>query len=232
MNAMAPDPLRHFAKKHHLEGLTSHSLRSVMEGGQSVAKARSFLAFQRRIDGELLHHRIITGNPYTAWFSRGEQTREQVRAFIVQFSVFSNLFLIAQLFKTINADSLQGMRASKEILANEIGVVFNAAGRRAVSPGNGGDTDPELVSSEGTVEGGVVRFGRALRWLFADRGTPFARFQRVGKRRHGPAALFFCDDLVSSTAARSIHPQPRAMPSRTGRPPFLDISCRFKATRA
>ena len=102
-----------------------------MEGGRSVAKAQSFLAFQRRIDSELLHHRIITGNPYTAWFSRGEQTREQVRDFIVQFSVFSNLFLIAQLFKTINADSLQGMRASKEILANEIGVVFNAgAGAR------------------------------------------------------------------------------------------------------
>jgi hypothetical protein len=158
MNAMAPDPLRHFAQKHQLEGLTSHSLRSVMEGGQSVARARSFLAFQRRIGSELLHHRIITGNPYTAWFSRGEQTREHVRAFIVQFSVFSNLFLIAQLFKTINADSLQGMRASKEILANEIGVVFNAGGRRAASSDNGGDTDPELVSSEGTVEGGVFRF--------------------------------------------------------------------------
>jgi hypothetical protein len=72
--------------------------------------------------------------------------------------VFSNLFLVAQLFKTINADSLQGMRASKEILANEIGVVFNAGGRRAASSDNGGDTDPELVSSEGTVEGGVFRF--------------------------------------------------------------------------
>ena len=36
MNAMAPDPLRHFAEKHNLEGLTPHSLRSVMEGAQSV----------------------------------------------------------------------------------------------------------------------------------------------------------------------------------------------------
>ncbi|MGH8479686.1 MAG: hypothetical protein ACREXK_08950 [Gammaproteobacteria bacterium] len=198
MNAIAPDPLRHFAQKHHLEGLTSHSLRSVMEGGYSVAKARSFLAFQRRINSELLQHRIITGNPYTAWFSRGEQTREQVRAFLIQFSVFSNLFLIAQLFKTINADSLQGMRASKEILANEIGVVFNAGGRRAVSSENGGDTDPELVSSEGTVEGGVFRFRAAhFEWLLQIAERLSLGFNDVGKRRHGtPPTLFFCDELV------------------------------------
>ena len=144
----------------------------------------------------MLHHRIITGNPYTAWFSRGEQTREHVRAFIVQFSVFSNLFLIAQLFKTINADSLQGMRASKEILANEIGVVFNAGGRR--SSDNGGDTDPELVSSEGTVEGGVFRFRAAhFEWLLQIAERLSLGFNDVGKRRHGtPPTLFFCDELV------------------------------------
>ena len=43
---------------------------------------------------------------------------------MVQFSVFSNLFLLAQLRKVINSPSLHEMREGKEILANELGVVF------------------------------------------------------------------------------------------------------------
>src|SRR6185295_3966816 len=98
----------------------------------------------------LLRHRIITANPYTAWFRRGEQSTAQVKAFIVQFSVFSNLFLIAQLHKMIHADTVEGMRASKEILANEIGVVFNAhADRRAPTDAS---YDPDRVGTEGTVQ--------------------------------------------------------------------------------
>ena len=42
----------------------------------------------------------------------------------MQFSVFSNLFLLAQLNKVINSPTLEGAREGKEILANEIGVVF------------------------------------------------------------------------------------------------------------
>ena len=43
----------------------------------------------------------------------------------------------------------------KEILANELGVVFNndqGKGRRDAQEGVGGDFDPDLVSTEGTVE--------------------------------------------------------------------------------
>jgi pyrroloquinoline quinone (PQQ) biosynthesis protein C len=80
--------------------------------------------FHGRVERELLRHPIIVHNPFASWFSGGEFTREPLRQFIVQFSVFSNQFLVAQLLKTVNAPTLAAMRASKEILANEIGVVF------------------------------------------------------------------------------------------------------------
>src|SRR4051812_29924346 len=89
-------------------------MQAVMERNEPdiLARRKRFLAFQERLNRELLQHRVIRANPYTAWFRRGEQNEAQVRAFIVQFSVFSNQFLIAQLNKMINADSLETMRAT------------------------------------------------------------------------------------------------------------------------
>ena len=152
------------------------------------------MAFEQRIERELLQHRVIKANPYTTWFRRGEQTLEQIKAFVVQFSVFSNLFLLAQLHKTINADTLDGMRASKEILANEIGVVFNRGRTSATDT----QVDPELVSTEGTVEGGVFHFRAGhFEWLLRIAAKLGLRFDALGKRRHGtPATLIFCDELV------------------------------------
>src|SRR5215204_775215 len=102
-----------------LSGLTDSTLRAIRDGrdGYTAERGTAFLRFRARIESELLKHRVITANRYTAWFSKGEQSEEQIRAFVVQFSVFSNQFLIAQLNKAINADTLEGMRASKEILA-------------------------------------------------------------------------------------------------------------------
>jgi pyrroloquinoline quinone (PQQ) biosynthesis protein C len=197
--SMAVNPeLETFARDNHLVGLTAPSLRAVLERrlGYSIDKARRFLMFQERINKELLHHRVITDNRYTAWFERGEQTHEQVKAFIVQFSVFSNLFLVAQLYKMINADSLEGMRASKEILANEIGVVFKPSRAVKVSV-NDTDVDPQLVSNEGTVEGGVFRFRAAhFEWLLQIAQKLRLGFNDIGKRQDGTAStLFFCDEL-------------------------------------
>ena len=190
-----------FAEEHDLVGLTAPSLRAVVEGrvGYSVEKAQRFLAFQGRIDKELLRHRIITNNAYTSWFQNGSQTTEQVKAFIVQFSVFSNLFLVAQLHKMINADSLEGMRASKEILANEIGVVFNPTeSDTARSADANNEVDTTLVSSEGTVEGGIFRFRAAhFEWLIQIANKLGLDFDDVGKRRHGiDSTLLFCDELT------------------------------------
>jgi pyrroloquinoline quinone (PQQ) biosynthesis protein C len=162
-------------------------------------RERRFERFYRRIEGDLLRHRIITDNRYTAWFARGEQTRTQVRAFIVQFSVFSNQFLVSQLQKVINADSLEGMRASKEILANEIGVVFRPPKKIEAQPADPDrEGDPELVSTEGTVDGGVFRFRAAhFEWLLHIAEKLDLGFNDVGKRRHGtPSTLHFCDELI------------------------------------
>jgi hypothetical protein len=208
--------LDRFAERHDLVGLSPPSLTAVAGGraGYSVERARRFLAFQARIHGELLQHRVIVRNPYTAWFSRGEQSEAQIRAFIVQFSVFSNQFLLAQLHKMLNADTLEGMRSSKEILANEIGVVFRRLPQAGTNGANGAATagagsgllrlepdreiDPELVSTEGTVDGGRFQFRAAhFEWLLRMAERAGLGFDDVGKRRHGlPSTIFFCDELI------------------------------------
>lgn len=190
--------LNTFAAENGIEGLTRQSLQAVMDQqpGYSIAKAQRFLDFQQRINREMLRHRIITDNHYCAWFEQGQQNREQIKAFVVQFSTFSNLFLIAQLKKTINADSLEGMRASKEILANEIGVVFKPA--KEMKQSMRGSVDPDFVSTEGSVEGGAFHFKAAhFEWLLKMADKLGMGFNDIGKRRHGTeSTLFFCDELA------------------------------------
>ncbi len=172
----------------------------VEKGGISPAEADRFAAFVDRCNREFMTHSVITDNRYCAWFAEGNVTREDVRHFVVQFSVFSNLFLVAQLLKMINAGSLEGLRASKEILANEIGVIFNKPG---ASLGDVSDTDregdPDIVSIEGTVDGGTFRFQAAhFEWLLRMGEKLGLGFGDLGKRRHGtPATLFFCDQLAA-----------------------------------
>jgi len=156
---------------------------------------RDLEAFRDRIDDLVATHRIVTDNRYTRWFATGVASRGEVRHLAVQFSVFSHLFVEAQLRKVINAADLDTYRAGKEILLNELGVVFNAGGR---SPAAAGDTDPELVATEGTVDGGRFRFGAAhFEWLLRFAKPLGLDFADLGKRRHGtPATVFFCDELV------------------------------------
>jgi len=194
--------IKRFEDKNGLTGLTELSISSMLDNrdGYSIEKGIQFLRFHKRINAELLKHEVITSNPFTAWFKQGEQNYEQVKAFIVQFSVFSNLFLIAQLYKTINADSLESMRASKEILANEIGVVFKPLGKTEMNPTDTeAESDPALVSAKGTVEGGTFRFRAAhFEWLLQIAYKLGLQFHDVGKRGHGTEdTLFFCDVLKS-----------------------------------
>ena len=42
------------------------------------------------------NHRIVKSNPYCDWFQKGDASIEQAQDLVVQFSVFSNLFLLAQ----------------------------------------------------------------------------------------------------------------------------------------
>ncbi len=189
--AITQSPLQSFARLHQLEGLSDTTLEALNDQapGYSVAKARRFLEFQKRIETSLLRHRIITNNTYTAWFSQGRQNMEQIKDFIVQFSVFSNQFLLAQLNKMINADSLENMRASKEILANEIGVRFRSKL----------DSSPDEIygCTEGSIEGSTFRFAAAhFEWLYSLARELGLRFDEIGKACHGTeSTLFFCREL-------------------------------------
>ncbi len=160
--------------------------------------ASRFSRFVETCNRELMTHPVITDNKYCAWFATGEANRELIRHFVVQFSVFSNLFLLAQLMKVINAGSLEGMRASKEILANELGVIFNKQGNKLEDvTDTDREGDPDIVTIEGSVDGGTFRFRAAhFEWLLQMGETLGLGFNDLGKRRHGtPATLFFCDQL-------------------------------------
>jgi hypothetical protein len=169
---------------------------------------KNFDAFKETIEQHFMRHPAVTDNAYTSWFARGSMSLDELRHFTVQFSVFSNQFLLAALNRAINADTLQATRESKEILMNELGVIYNNRGgdRHATGDSPQPDSaaadhdregDPALVSTEGTVDGGTFRFQAAhFEWLLRF-GQPLGlTFNDMGKRRNGtPSTLFFCDEL-------------------------------------
>ncbi len=164
----------------------------------------AFREFLDRVEHDLLHHRIITENAYTRWFRDGQATDAELTHFVRQFSVFSNQFLVAALLRVINAPTLRQARAAKEILMNELGVIYRrtdgpSAPTRAAVDEESKDQqgDPELVSTEGTVDGGLFRFRAAhFEWLLAVGEALGLSFDDLGKRRHGRSyTLHFCDEL-------------------------------------
>ncbi|MBF6648334.1 hypothetical protein [Methylobacter sp. BlB1] len=192
MRDVACESLKSLAQQHHIEGLSLSSLAALNEHqiGYSIDKARQFLKFQQRINKELLQHRVIMHNPYTLWFEQGDQNLNQIKAFIIQFSVFSNQFLIAQLNKMIHADTLETMRASKEILANELGVSFKSTVQKT--------DDHDLGSTDGSIEGSTFHFSAGhFEWLYAIAKKLDLNFADIGQPKHGTdATLFFCNELI------------------------------------
>jgi hypothetical protein len=178
-------------------------LAKAQAGEITAARLDEYQSFLREIETKFMNHRIILDNRYCRWFAKGEMNLDQLRHFVQQFSVFSHFFLVAQLKKMINAGNLESYRASKEILANEIGVIFRKPGQAA--PGAGPLTDaekdlsadPELVSTEGTVDGGTFKFKAGhFEWLLRIAEQLGLKFTDLGKRKHGTATtLFFCDEL-------------------------------------
>ncbi|MGI8847821.1 MAG: hypothetical protein ACR2GX_06115 [Candidatus Dormibacteria bacterium] len=160
-------------------------------------------SFMSQVEEVVMSHPVVTSNAYCRWFARGEASRDQVRDLVQQFSVFSNLFIVAQLLKTINAPSLEQARESCEILVNELGVVFNS-GRTSPKVGElsvdekDRQGDPALVSTEGTVDGGVYRFNaRHFEWLVKVGEAVGLGFDDLGKRKFGrKETIFFVDELA------------------------------------
>jgi hypothetical protein len=160
--------------------------------------------FMEQVREVVMSHPVVTNNGYCAWFATGQANREQVRDLIQQFSVFSNLFIVAQLLKTINSPSMEQARESCEILVNELGVVFNSGRTSPAQDAARTDDekdregDPALVSTEGTVDGGVYRFSaRHFEWLVKVAQAVGWNFEDIGKRKFGrESTLFFCDELA------------------------------------
>jgi hypothetical protein len=168
----------------------------------AMTENRSTLAdFKAKVD-EIVHsHPVVVDNRYTKWFAKGEATRDEVRHLAVQFSVFSHLFVEAQLRKVINAADIDSYRAGKEILMNELGVVFRKEKGEAsgeVKAMDGEAVDGDLVSTEGTVDGSRYRHPAAhFEWLIRFAKPLGLEFDDLGKRRHGTdSTLFFCDELL------------------------------------
>ena len=86
------------------------------------------------------------------------------------------------------------MRESKEILANEIGVIFKSGGNNEKIDG----VDPELVSTTGTVDGGTFKFQAAhFEWIYKIAKKLNLQYKDIGRRSHGyDSTLFFCDELI------------------------------------
>ena len=173
------------------------------QGELSQTQVDDFQAFLMKVDHKLLLHRVITNNRYSHWFQNGSATDAELKHFIRQFSVFSNQFLIASLLKVINAPTLLQSRSSREILLNELGVIYRhptqPSGQAILLTETEKDRegDPELVSTEGTVDGGICRFRAAhFEWLLGVASGLGLNFADIGKRKHGrPSTLHFCDEL-------------------------------------
>jgi hypothetical protein len=173
------------------------------QGELTPQQVEDFEDFLHQVDREFLQHRIITENSYTHWFQQGTATEDELRHFIRQFSVFSNQFLVAALLKVINSPTLQQSRASREILLNELGVIYRKAGGGSdastaqTEAEKDREGDPEFVSTEGTVDGGICRFRAAhFEWLIAVAEGLGLHYEDLGQRKHGrPTTLHFCDEL-------------------------------------
>lgn len=88
-------------------------------------QAEEFSRFLATIDKDFFQHPVIQNNPYTKWFKKGEARPAQVKDMILQFSVFSNHFLVVQCKRMVNAGTEEGEVGARWILANEIGVTLD-----------------------------------------------------------------------------------------------------------
>ena len=160
-------------------------------------KEKKFLIFLQKINNELLNHEIIKNNKFTKNWSTKNLSKKEVKDFLIQFSVFSNQFLVAQLQKVINSTTFEAARESKEILANEIGVIFNSKKRKLENTEEEEDNS-KLVSTNGTVDGGTYRFAAAhFEWIYKIAQKLDLKYEDIGRRSHGrDTTLYFCDKLI------------------------------------
>ncbi len=86
---------------------------------------KTFESLKKTIEKEFFQHPVIVNNPYTKWFKKGLANTEQVKDLIIQFSVFSNHFIVVQCKRMVYASTIEGEEAARAILLNECGVGMN-----------------------------------------------------------------------------------------------------------
>jgi hypothetical protein len=150
-----------------------------------------FENLKEQVNSNIFTHPIIRKNKYCEWFAKGNMSKENAIDFTVQFSVFSNHFLIAQLMKVINAQSTEEARAGKEILCNELGVIFSSK----ETENKMADTD--LVGITGTVNNSTYKFEAAhFEWLVNFAEPLGLKYEDLGKSQFAlPSTSFFCEEL-------------------------------------
>jgi pyrroloquinoline quinone (PQQ) biosynthesis protein C len=143
-----------------------------------MSNSQSFSEFKAEIDKKINSHPAIANNEYTAWFAKGEQSQKDVEDFIIQYSLFSNDLNFALFQKMINAKSRKQMRQTKELLMNELGVIYKPQGKA--------EYNPDDVENLGTVDGGRFRFSAGhYEWL-ADTGEAVGlRYDQFGQTAQG-----------------------------------------------
>ena len=92
-----------------------------------AAPSASLSSFKEVLEREFFLHPVITDNAYTRWFSLGEANDAQVSDLLLQFSVFSNHFLVVQAKRMVNASNLEAERGARFILMSECGVAQDTA---------------------------------------------------------------------------------------------------------
>jgi len=163
-----------------------------------MPKTNDFEAFRARVQKVVARHPVVVDNTYTHWFAMGQATPDEVRHLVIQFSVFSHLFVEAQLRKVMNAATIEEYHAGKEILMNELGVVFAKTRPDGRPLPDNGSANPDAVGTDGTVDGSRYRHSAAhFEWLLRHAEPLGIQFHEIGKRRHGTkSTLFFCDELL------------------------------------
>ena len=92
---------------------------------KKIMNTKDFNLFKKKIETNFFQHSVIVNNPYTKWFKQGQANTEQIKDLILQFSVFSNHFIVVQAKRMVNAQTLEGEEAARAILLNECGVGMN-----------------------------------------------------------------------------------------------------------
>ena len=103
----------------------SLDLKNTKLQNKKESNMKDLNTLKKRIEKDFFQHPVIINNPYTKWFKQGNANTEQIKDLIIQFSVFSNHFIVVQCKRMVYASNIEGEESARAILLNECGVGMN-----------------------------------------------------------------------------------------------------------